>query len=497
MIHEQKNTGITPTEQLLANLCSNSFLKLWSYANPHKDDGHEFCDVIAVFDGHIFVFFDRHKHLPDLIEADNPRVSWERWKRRAIEDQIKTAHGAERYLRSNRKLFLDAKNQKPFPIQLDISNSIIHKIVVAHGASDACKNFSESNVSGSLAISYSNKDVEMPFPFSIDLDKTRPIHVLDSNTLPIILGELDTVRDFANYLDAKIDAIDRYDALYYCGEEDLLADYWQNIDGDNKHFIGVKDEKITAFMVAEGAWERLKRRPEYRATKEANKKSYFWDELINRTCDNFLSGTLLGGGSLLEGRSAIREMAKEPRFVRRSIVDLMFGAIDQFPNKSTELMRHMRLIPSYEKGKAYVFLQLWVPPGFRTPEGIDERAIRQEVLLTACGAAKNHMPDLHTVIGIGIEPPKLSNIIGEDFVLLDCSSWPDETAKEFEKKNEGFNFFNTAALRRYEGRTTEFVKPTRDRAKVGNISKVGRNEPCPCGSGKKFKKCHGTQSNNL
>jgi uncharacterized protein YecA (UPF0149 family) len=22
-------------------------------------------------------------------------------------------------------------------------------------------------------------------------------------------------------------------------------------------------------------------------------------------------------------------------------------------------------------------------------------------------------------------------------------------------------------------------------------SKVGRNEPCPCGSGKKYKKCHG------
>lgn len=25
----------------------------------------------------------------------------------------------------------------------------------------------------------------------------------------------------------------------------------------------------------------------------------------------------------------------------------------------------------------------------------------------------------------------------------------------------------------------------------GNIPKVGRNEPCPCGSGKKYKKCHG------
>jgi preprotein translocase subunit SecA len=24
------------------------------------------------------------------------------------------------------------------------------------------------------------------------------------------------------------------------------------------------------------------------------------------------------------------------------------------------------------------------------------------------------------------------------------------------------------------------------------VGKVGRNEPCPCGSGKKFKKCHGS-----
>jgi preprotein translocase subunit SecA len=30
--------------------------------------------------------------------------------------------------------------------------------------------------------------------------------------------------------------------------------------------------------------------------------------------------------------------------------------------------------------------------------------------------------------------------------------------------------------------TTPFVRDTR---------KVGRNEPCPCGSGKKYKQCHG------
>ena len=26
---------------------------------------------------------------------------------------------------------------------------------------------------------------------------------------------------------------------------------------------------------------------------------------------------------------------------------------------------------------------------------------------------------------------------------------------------------------------------------IVNDAKVGRNEPCPCGSGKKYKKCHG------
>ena len=26
---------------------------------------------------------------------------------------------------------------------------------------------------------------------------------------------------------------------------------------------------------------------------------------------------------------------------------------------------------------------------------------------------------------------------------------------------------------------------------AGEVPKVGRNDPCPCGSGKKYKQCHG------
>jgi preprotein translocase subunit SecA len=40
-----------------------------------------------------------------------------------------------------------------------------------------------------------------------------------------------------------------------------------------------------------------------------------------------------------------------------------------------------------------------------------------------------------------------------------------------EKKNKA-KFSKSAGMLRHQGR------------------KVGRNEPCPCGSGKKFKKCH-------
>ena len=54
------------------------------------------------------------------------------------------------------------------------------------------------------------------------------------------------------------------------------------------------------------------------------------------------------------------------------------------------------------------------------------------------------------------------------------------------EQNEGIGFVSPPQSR---------VQPQSNRPqKVAPIKvdqKVGRNEPCPCGSGKKFKKCHG------
>ena len=77
-----------------------------------------------------------------------------------------------------------------------------------------------------------------------------------------------------------------------------------------------------------------------------------------------------------------------------------------------------------------------------------------------------------------------------------------------EYKREAFGMFEamldrmrqtvTMALSHVEVRAPDAEQPTDDTAptaapsQTGKVTgKVGRNEPCPCGSGKKYKHCHG------
>ena len=60
-----KSRGVTATERMLAEFCDKSFLKLWSYPNPYKDDGHELCDLLAVFGNYV-----PGNHRPSTFHAD-------------------------------------------------------------------------------------------------------------------------------------------------------------------------------------------------------------------------------------------------------------------------------------------------------------------------------------------------------------------------------------------------------------------------------------------
>lgn len=485
----EKSSGVTATERMLAEFCERSFLKLWSYPNPYKDDGHELCDLLAIFGNYIFIFFDRENQLPHESDKD-PQVLWDRWKRNVIDRQVKTAHGADRYIRSGRSIFLDGKGTTLFPVPFDREKAVIHKIVVAHGARRACENASPDNIYGSLAISYADDDGSATRPFHVVIDRHNPVHIFDSHNLPIVLAELDTVSDFSAYLDEKLRAIARYDYLNYCGEEDLLAHYLLNFDQKtNRHLIGTKRDDVNGIMVGEGEWQDFFNSDLYKNTKAADRVSYFWDELIQRTCQNHLDGTLGGNSDALQGQSAIYEMVKEPRFIRRGLTERIKHAVVSFPDHAGQFTRQVTFIPSFEPNVGYVFFQLRAPDHFRAEP--DYRPKRQTLLEIACGAAKNKFPHLVKIIGIGMDAPKFAgDSNSEDFILMPCEDWPDERRAYYENQNGEWNFFGTPQLQEHRDHLTQFVPPQKQ-PKSRSATKIGRNDPCPCGSGKKYKRCHG------
>lgn len=450
-----KSEGVTESERFLAEICEKTFLKLWSYPNPYKDDGKELCDLLVVFEGTAFIFFDREK----LVFSDSNQdssVQWSRWKRKVIDAQVKTAAGAKRYIESGRAIYLDHHLSQKLPIHSTLSS--IHKIVVAHGAAEACKAASDANVYGSLAICYVDeiRGASPPdFPFFVRLGRTDPVHVFDTHNLPIILGELDTVWDLSDYLEAKNSAISAYDMLMYCGEEDLLAHYFLNYDEkENRHYIGTKQADINGLTIGEGEWKDFVESDVYGRTKRANENSYLWDRLIQKTSENALNGVLLGDSPLFERRSALHEMAKEPRFSRRALSDHMLKAIENFPDSAGEFARNISLMPSITSDKRYLFLQVRAPEEIR--QRSDFREKRQIMLEVACGVARNRFPDTRTMVGIAVDAPKYTSEVSEDFLLLDCRGWTEETERHYEDRNQGFGFLESG-VEQVQKTATRFV----------------------------------------
>ncbi len=437
-----KSQGYTRTENLLAKLCGNTFLELWSYPNPFNSEKKELCDLIAVFENNVFIFFDRENLQLNKNETDLD-TNWRRWHGQVIERQIRTASGAANYLRKGGRVYLDQHLQIELPIEIDPTTMVLHKIIVAHGAREACLAQSPDNIYGSLGINYAiDSDRNEMIPFMVTLDKHNPVHIFDSHNLPIILRELDTFWDFTSYLTAKTEAIERFDFLSYCGEEDLLAHYYHNYDEELKrHFIGTKDLSVNAVSIGEGEWLDFEKSEPYRKTLAANEISYLWDALIQHTSDHILHGRT-SGENAFKGEAAITYMAKEPRLSRRTMASTIANAINAFPsNPTAAITRNMSYMTSFYPDVAYIFLQVHV----NRPESSYEeyRAVRRNMLEIACGMAKNTYPNLKKVIGIATEPPKISETISEDFIVLDCTEWNDQIASNYEKDNQHIRFFRT------------------------------------------------------
>ena len=290
------------------------------------------------------------------------------------------------------------------------------------------------------------------------MKKKDPIHVLDSVNVELVLGELDTFFDFTSYVTEKENAIRRYDFLTYCGEEDLLAHYFFNYDPDGKRYrIGEHPLKYQGIAIEEGEWKNFAASERYRKRKEANRNSYFWDWLLQKTYRNALKGTLIGDVDLGKERNALNEMAKEPRLMRRTLSGRMLKAIENF-SEIGDVPMHLTFVSSVYPDKGYVFLQVKRPRGENYQ---NYREDRKQRLVVACAAARNKFSHLNTVVGIAMDPPKFTELgeITEDFALLDCSCWTEEERAFCEMKNKDTKFFKTSGMRETRLHAEDFPQP--------------------------------------
>jgi hypothetical protein len=213
-----------------------------------------------------------------------------------------------------------------------------------------------------------------------------------------------------------------------------------------------------------------------------------WDDLLQRTGANALAGTLLGTGDVFNGQSAIHEMAKEPRFMRRALSEAMRSAIANFPDtidRPGVTIRNLSFMPSFYREKGYVFLQIR-HPNITDYDG-EYRTRRRTVLEIACGVASIKMSHLKMIIGIIIDAPKFTNMNSEDFILLRPENLSQEDRAHYARQNEGLRFFESPRLKKEIITVSNFPELSR----LSVPKETGRNDPCPCKSGLKYKKCHG------
>ncbi len=380
---------VNPAEEFVYRICKKSFLSLWSYLNPQgKSRGKELCDILVVIDPDVIIISVKDIN---LFSDHDQQGNFERWRKRAIDASVKQIYGAERWLR-----------QASHVIRKDGTSGIVlpkkellrfHRIAVAFGGK------------GNVPITYG------------DFGKGF-VHVLDEVSFPAILKELDTIEDFVNYLSDKEDYLTNGPQyVLHGGEEDLLATYL---------IRGRSFPSVTGFLMLEdGIWENLKERDEYKAKKEADKLSYFWDGLIETFNKHIMDGTLEFGTALTDAEVAVRTMARENRLSRR----FLGKAYEDFIRNSNSVRARMH---KSLLGIVYVFLAL--------PHGTDRRE-RAEELQLRCFVARGLNQGSDTVVGIATEIYKPNAGFSLDLVFLYKNEWTAEDQEVFDQIRSRLGYF--------------------------------------------------------
>ena len=372
-------------------------------------------------------------------QKEDLKTAWSRWARRAIRDAAKQTQGAERWITEYpNRIFLDKDCTTPFPIDLPPpENRMIHRVVVATGAAKACKDHFP-NGSGSLIIKpsikadthWNIKSTEIE-PFAIgDVEPSGSfVHVINDVSLEIIMRELDTIRDFTDYLEKKAAFIrsDRLSVAY--GEENLLAYYAIRLNDDGHHDFVQEDEDV--LEIENTCYERFIEDPRYIAKKQADRISYLWDSLIIAFTTHMLDGTSI----TLEGHDfelkknelGVRYMALQPRLIRRGLGGEILDALKIGKTKDCFFRMLMAPPEGKENETTFFIMTFKYKEKMEMLGGYEQyRRVRSEYAIVYAKGILERFPHLKRIVGVSCEPPDQGHGSSEDLIYVEQADWSDE-----------------------------------------------------------------------
>jgi len=382
---------MTRSEKLVARLCRRTFLSLWSYPNPKRaDTNKELCDLLVISNPYVIIFSVKEVIVKD---SGNYKVDSKRWLNKAVEESCRQIYGAERALKRNVQILSKDKREIiELPKNKDIK---IFRVAVAIGRGDR-------------------------FPLSSGDFGKGFVHVFDETSVQIIIGELDTITDFIDYLGEKESFCESITRAIMAGEEDLLALYLSN----SRQF----PTNYTTVVISDDTWNGFIKKKEYIRRKEEDKISYIWDGIIEEVYDHFRKGTLYYGASLNDLENSLRAMAKENRFSRR-ILSKAFLEFIGYYKKPTSKARLLKA-PS---NVVYVFLL--------SNHSKRNREVRRKELVMRCFVARGMYKESRIVVGIATEEYKKGAGHSYDLVYLERPKWTGKDQKKMLKLQKELGYF--------------------------------------------------------
>ena len=498
-----RREGITPAERYLKVLCDRTFLSLWSYPGLFRDQGagkqgigKEICDLLVVFENHVIIFSDKDCHFPSTGDI---RTDWDRWlDRRAVYKSAKQAWGAERWMRSHpNRIFLDRECSQPFPIKLpDPEEASYHIVVVAHGCEERGR--AEIGGTGSLILNtersgrdhfvHDSADGALFEVGDLDPNKTF-VHVLTDTSLEIVLKTADTISDFTSYLGRKRDFLRSGRAIFACSEQDLLAFYLKYLNDQGVHDFVVPAD-ASHIIIQCDQWDDFKNRPERIAQIEANRISYLWDDIIEKFNSHIMTDTQYHTThrGVEHSEKIMRYLARECRTRRRSLAKSLWKTIE----KGRESDRFTRYILPGDPGAPHYALMSLKRPEWSSYE--EYRRMRVALLEACCRCVKHRFPDAKDIVGIATEPLGEEENRSEDALYFDARGWSSEDEEHAKQLSRSFDILQRQPdmhpVREQEYPEVGLTSHSAEKTGM-ELPKNPRNKPCPCGSGQKFKRCHG------